>query len=247
MGDLPRKSYALRMIVSERMQPIGTNRVVFRQLSLATSYAAPTPQRYAVCQPVKWYRLDLSPAWLNHKMRISNWVMALSLVATLGISAAVSVAVVSQSATPVPIVAVVPISAPASSVPAAKMLPTLGAPSISPAESISYAQITTLQDQLQSMNTDLQGLHQESDTLRNESHAQENDLASARTNLAGSQESLQGQSEQLNGRLGAIQQDLQSRLNSLDQSLTSAVQVVSDVRSVLGLPASPSQSAVGGQ
>ena len=229
------------------MQPIGSNRVVFRQLTPALSYPARDHVRHAVCQPVRWYRLDLSPAWLNQSVRVPHWLIALSLVATLGVSAAFSVALVSQPTSPVSIVNVIPITAPSSSIPAGKTLPTIGELPVSSAESNSYAQIVTLQGQLQSMNSSLQSLQQQSDALRNASHAQNNDLTSARTNLAGSQESLQGQSQELNARIGTMQQDLQSRVGSLDNSISSADQVVSDVRTLLGLPPSPSQSAVGGQ
>jgi hypothetical protein len=235
------------MIVSERMQPIGTNRVVFRQLSPVLSYPARNRVRYAVCQPVKWYRLDLSPTWLNRTVRIPHWVIALSLVATLTVSAAFSVALASQQTVPVPIVNVIPISAPSSSIPAGKTLSALGESPVSVGESNSYAQIATLQGQVQSMNSNLQSLQQQNDALRNASHAQNNDLTSARTDLAGSQESLQGQSQEMNARVGTMQQDLQSRLGSLDKSISSADQVVSDVRTLLGLPPSSSQSAVGGQ
>ena len=239
--------YASCMIMIERMQPVGTNRVVFRQLSPALSYPARNQVRYAVCQPVSWYRLDVSPAWLNHRVRVPHWVVALTLVATLGASAAFSVALVNQPARPAPIVNVIPISAPSSSIPYGKALPTLGESPVDATVSSSYAQIQTLQGRLQSMNSSLQSLQRESDALRNAAHAQDTDLTSARTSLAGSQESLQGQSQQLTTRVGSLQQNLQNRVGSLDTSISSADQVVSEVRTLLGLPPSPSQSAVGGQ
>ncbi|HEX3723227.1 MAG TPA: hypothetical protein VHV31_10570 [Nitrolancea sp.] len=218
---------------------------MFRQLSPAMSNPARNRPWSAVYQPEKWLQVDLAPAWLGRRLRVPNLLLALALASTLGISATISAAVISQPVRPASITSVVPISAPEVSVPQAKTFPSLGAPSVSTADSTSYAQITTLQSQLQSMNSDLQGLQLQSDQLNNASHTQESDLASARTNLAGSEESLAGQTEDFNARRTAIQQDLQSRLAALNQSLTTADQAVSQVRSILGLPAAG--TSVGGQ
>lgn len=221
------------------------NRVVFRQLTPATNYPARTRPWSAFYQPDKWLQVDLAPAWGGRRFRVPNVLLALALVTAVGISAAVSALVISQPVPPASVTAVLPISAPKVSVPQAKTFPSLGDPPVSAVDSTSYAQIATLQGQLQSMNSDLQGLQRESDELRNASHTQQSDLASARTNLAGSQENLTGQTEDLNARRSAIQQDLQSRLAALNQSLTTANQSVSQVRSILGLPAA--SSSVGGQ
>jgi uncharacterized protein YoxC len=221
------------------------NRVVFRQLTPAMSYPARNRLWSVVFQPEKWLTRDLAPVWAARRLRIPNLVLALPLTGTLGISAAVSAVVIDQPSRPDSVVIVLPISAPAVSIPEAKTFPILGETSVNTEDATSYAQIATLQDQLQSMNSDLQGLQRESDQLRNASHTQESDLASARTNLAGSEENLEGQSQDLTARRTAIQQDLRSRLATLNQSLTTADQAVSQVRSILGLPAVG--SSVGGQ
>jgi Skp family chaperone for outer membrane proteins len=221
------------------------NRVVFHQLTPATRYPAHSRSWNLLDHAGKWLGIDLAAIWPTRRVRVPNLLLALGLVATLGITAATSAAVLDQPARPASIISVLPVSAPAVSVPEAKTFPTLGQPAASAADSTAYAQIATLDDQLQSMNADLQGLQREGDELRDASQTQQSDLASARTNLAGSQESLVGQSQDLNARRSAIEQDLQSRLTTLNQSLTTANQAVGQVRSILGLPTVG--SSVGGQ
>jgi hypothetical protein len=230
------------MIVSERMQPLGANRVIFREL--VPSISGPVRRdAFALPQPAKL--LDLLPPWLIRTQRVSNWVMALALASTLGLSAAASVAVLSHPATATPIVMTAPYTGPAASIPAAKLLPVLGNTLLNPVNAAAHAQIATLQTQVASMNSDLQRLQQDGSALRNETQSQASDLSAARTNLAGSQEGLDGQSQQLSGQLNATQQATQSRLSSIDDQVASADQIVNDVRKLLGLPAI-TNSGVGG-
>jgi hypothetical protein len=242
MGAAALKRYDPRMIVSERMQPLGANRVIFREL--VPAIGGPTRRdAFELPQPAKW--IELLPPWLFRKERVSNWVLAVALASTLGISAAASVAIISHPATSTPIVVTAPYAGPAASIPAAKLLPIVGDSPVNPANEAAYEQIATLQGQVTSMNSDLQRLQQDGNALRNEAQSQASDLSAARANLAGSQEGLSGESQQLSGQLGATQQNLQSRLGTLDNQVASADQLVNDVRKLLGLPAI-SNTGVGG-
>src|SRR5690348_2017808 len=110
------------MIVSERMQPLGANRVIFRQLAPAIS----RPQRRDAFEPVRTGQLvDFLPTWLIRKQRVANWLLALTFASTLGLSAVASVAVISRPAA-VPIVTTVAYTSSAASIPASKMLPIVG-------------------------------------------------------------------------------------------------------------------------
>jgi hypothetical protein len=222
------------MIVSERMQPLGANRVIFRELVPAIS----GPQgrdAFELPRPAKW--LELLPPWLVRTQRVSNWVLALALASTLSLSAAASVAVISRPVTIAPIVGTAPYSGPAASIPASKMLPLAGDSPVNPFNEAAHAQIATLQGEAASMNSDLQRLQQDGVALRTETQNQSGDLAVARANLAGSQDGLNGEPQQLSGRLDTTQQDVQTRLGKLDDQVSSADQLVNDVRKLLGLPA----------
>jgi hypothetical protein len=242
MGDRGVEGYDPRMIVSEQMQPLGANRVIFRELAPA----AVRPQRgdaFELPQMGKW--IDLLPSWLIRKQRVSNWLLALAFASTLGLSATASIAVISRPAATIPIVQTASYSGPAASIPASKVLPIVGDSPVNPANDSAHAQIATLQGRAAAMNSDLQRLQQDSTALRNDTQSQANDVSAARATLAGSQEGLNGESQQLSGRLDATQQDVQTRLGKLDDQVASADQLVNDVRKLLGLPAT-SNSSVGG-
>jgi len=235
--------YDPRMIVSERMQPLGANRVIFRELVPAIS----RPQRrdaFELAQPAKM--LELLPPWLIRKQRVSNWLMALAFASTLGLSAAASVAVISRPATTAPIVTTAPYTGSTASMPSSKILPIVGDSPINPANDAAHAQIAELQGQVATMNSDLQRVQQDGTALRNATQSQTSDLSASRATLAGSQEGLNGESQQLSGRLTTTQQDVQTRLGKLDDQVASADQLVNDVRKLLGLPASGNLAVGGG-
>ncbi len=231
------------MIVSERMQPLGANRVIFRELVPAIGQP-PRRSGFDVARPVQL--LDLLPPWLVQKQRVSNWLLALAFASTMGISATASIAVASHQATTLPIVVAAPYVGPAASLPASKVLPIVGDSPVNPANDAAHAQIASLQSQIASMNSDLQRLQQDGTALRNETQNQSGDISAARATLAGSQEGLNGESQQLTGRLDATQQGVQTRLGTLDDQVKSADQLVNDVRKLLGLPAISNTSVGGG-
>lgn len=242
MCDLNTERYDPRMIVSERMQPLGANRVIFRELVPAIGQ----PQRRDAFElPRPSDLLDLLPPWLIQKQRVSNWLLALAFASTLGLSATASIAVIGHQAPTIPVVTTALDAGPAASIPASKVLPIVGDSPINPANQSAHAQIASLQGQVSSMNSDLQRLQQDGSALRTETQTQSSDISAARVTLAGSQEGLSGESQQLSGRLDATQQDVQTRLSTLDDQVKSADQLVNDVRKLLGLPAD-SNSAVGG-
>lgn len=241
MGSLGAEGYDPPMIVSERMQPLGASRVIFRELEPAVA----RPQRrdaFELSQPEKW--TDLLPTWLVRKQRVSNWLLALAFASALGLSATASIAVISRPVATIPIVQTAPYTGSAASIPASKVLPIAGNSPLNPANESAHTQIATLQGQVASMNSDLQRLQQDGTALRNETQNQASDISAARSTLAGSQEGLSGESQQLSGRLGATQQDVQTRLGKLDDQVASADQLVNDVRKLLGLPAT--SNSVGG-
>ena len=224
------------------MQPLGANRVIFRELVPAIS--GPQPRdAFELLGVANW--LELLPPWLIRKQRVANWMLALAFASTVGLSAAASVAVISHPVA-TPVVTAMPYAGSAASVPSSKMLPIVGDSAINPANQTAQAQIATLQGQVASMNSDLQHLQQTGTALRNETQVQAGDISGARAALAGSKEGLNGTSQDLSGRLDATHQDVQSRLGKLDAQVSSAGQLVNDIRQLLGLPAIPNSGVGGG-
>lgn len=224
------------MVTTEQVQPAGPNRVVFRRLQPASSYAAAGTLQRVVAGPLPQIDTRRVAKVLGRGIQVPNWALALSVAATLGISVTLSTGFASRPAHPAigltartELINPYPSRTGSESIVVVQGGPVTG--------SVSNREAAILRSQAQSMNVDLQKLQRDNDALRNLARQQGGDLTGAQSNLASSQDLLQGEAHDLGSRLSAIQQNVDSRVPGLQSAVNSAVDVVNQIRRLLGMPA----------
>ncbi len=218
------------------MHPAEINRVVFRQLNVATGFRGGSAGRRTIGQQLPRVPLGHVVHLAGQTIHLPNWMLVAGCAAALGVSMTLS-AGLTKPQTP----SVAPSIVRSQNVVHSQSLvwSGLSAPSESTVQ-FSFArngQTAVVESQIQSMNSELQQLQRDNDALRNLTQQQAGDLTTARTDLATSQDTLNGESQDLGSRLQAVQQDLDGRVSDLQASVKSADDTVNEVRKLLGMPA----------
>ncbi len=218
------------------MQPAEMNRVVFRQLSVATGYSGGSATRRSIGQPLPRVPLGRVVHLAGQTIHLPNWILVAGCAAALGVSMTLTAGLTEQQTSSVapPIVRSQNVVLAQGLVWSGSSLPAETTVQFSLARN---GQTAVIESQIQSMNSELQQLQRDNDTLRNLTQQQAGDLTTARTDLATSQDTLNGESQDLGSRLQAVQQDLDGRVSDLQTSVKSADETVNEVRKLLGMPA----------
>jgi len=226
------------MVMTERMQPAGPNRVVLRRLQPRPDYAGADALQRVFVGPLAEFDTGRVCELLGRNLQVPNWALALSVAATLGISVAFSSGLATHPAQPAAMTtARTELSSPYLNRNMSGLtLISQGGP-VAGTGSASNGEVAILQSQAQSMNADLQQLQQDNDALRNLARQQGGDLSGAQTNLASAQDLLQGEAQDLGSRLAAIQQNVGARVPGLQSAAKAAIDVVNQIRRLLGMPA----------
>ncbi len=175
---------------------------------------------------------------LGRPVAVPNWVLAVTVATTLGITATLSQGLalspaVTTNQTAQPIAALV-----AQSVSNSGQVGWSSNAVIKQGpDTASTRQVAALKGEIQSMNGDLQGLQRQNDALRNLTHQQSAGLTTAESNLAASQDVLDGESQDLGARLTTMQHEVDGRVPGLESGLKAAGDLVNQIRKLLGMPA----------
>lgn len=172
---------------------------------------------------------------LGRPVAVPNWVVALTVATTVGVSAMLSQGLVSA-----PVSTVAQPARPATTLVSMPLpgagLPSLVSPAIITQGPSSGPKLAELRGEIQSMNGDLQDVQRQNDALRNLTHQQSASLTSAQANLAASQDRLNGASQDLGAGLTTLKQEVDGRVPGLQSGLKSASDLVNQIRKLLGMP-----------
>jgi len=90
--------YASPMIMTEQWQPAGANRVIFRRLNMQPVHGDGTALRRAIYQPLPQLNAERVARVAGKSLSVPNWAVAISCVAALGLSVALSAGMVNAPA-----------------------------------------------------------------------------------------------------------------------------------------------------
>ncbi len=223
------------------MESAGANRVVFRRLSPAGSYAAAGALHPVRVQALSGIDLSHAGRSVTRMVSVPNWMLAVSAAAALGITMSMSANLTHQPARTQP-AAVVQSNVSVVNPRVVWRGSAVIAESTNRVISTPDPRIATLQSQASGMNANLQQLQQENNALRNLSQQQSSTVSSAQSDLAASQDVLQGQAQDLQSRIDAVQQDMGDPLSKVQSAAKAAGDLVNQIRSLLGMPAAPTGS-----
>lgn len=227
--------YALPMMVTDRFQPTAATRVTFRRLSPVPGYRNRSTSLHALSRALPNFQSSNLAKLVCRDLRVPNWALAASCVAALGLSVTLSVGFARPGAkvsTPPQVNSGVVVSSPHYVWAGSTVMAQVSTPVVSAHD----GQIATLEGEISSMGSNLQQLQQQNDALRNLVQQQDGTLTQAHAQLAASQDSLNGMTQDNSSQLQTMQQGIDSHVSKLNGEVTTADNLVNQIRKMLGMP-----------
>lgn len=235
MDEMIAPHYALSMIMTNGFQPASANRVTFRRLSPVRGYTSSSTPLHTFSRALPNLHSCNMAKLACHDLRVPNWALAASCVAVLGLSVTLSAGFAqpkAQAPSPQQVSSAVVVSSPQYVWAGSEVTAQLS----TPVASSHDGQVASLEGEISSMGSNLQQLQQQNDALRNLVQQQNGALSQAHSQLAASQDSLNGMTMDNNSRLQSMQQGIDSHVSRLQGEVTTADNLVNQIRKMLGMP-----------